>query len=60
MASGVIIAHNHPSGNLTPSKSDEVITERLKAALALIDIKLLDHVILTDNGYCSMQEEGLL
>jgi DNA repair protein RadC len=55
MACGVFIAHNHPSGNLLPSKSDESLAEKIKYAPKLIDVKLIDHVILTDNGYLSMQ-----
>ncbi len=46
-ASAVILAHNHPSGNLNPSDADLRITERVKEALKLVDIELLDHLILT-------------
>jgi DNA repair protein RadC len=55
----VIIAHNHPSGNLNKSTQDEAITKKIKEALALIDVKLIDHFIVTDNGYLSFAEEGL-
>ena len=57
-ASAVIIAHNHPSGNLSPSRSDIVLTEKTKAALELFDIQLLDHLILSNNGYASLADEG--
>jgi DNA repair protein RadC len=60
MASNVIIAHNHPSGNLQISKSDEKITKQVFDALKLIDVKLLDHLIISENSYLSLREEGLL
>lgn len=50
MASAVIIAHNHPSGNMTPSKEDIILTERLKSAFSFLDINLLDHVIIGPEG----------
>lgn len=50
MASGIIITHNHPSGNLRPGEQDMKVTASLKEALALLDIALLDHVIMGDNG----------
>jgi len=56
----VIIAHNHPSGNLKPSTQDEVITKKVKGALALIDVQLMDHFILTQEAYVSFAEEGWL
>jgi DNA repair protein RadC len=55
----VIIAHNHPSGNLKPSAQDEIITKKVKEVLALIDVKLMDHFILTEDAYVSFAEEGL-
>jgi DNA repair protein RadC len=58
LASGVIIAHNHPSGNLNPSDSDIDITQRIKKGLDLLDISLLDHIILTANGHTSLAESG--
>jgi DNA repair protein RadC len=58
MACSVIIAHNHPSGKLEPSDMDLKITKKVKAALDLIDVKLLDHFIVTENGYYSFAEEG--
>jgi DNA repair protein RadC len=59
-ASRLIVAHNHPSGNLKPSREDIAMTEKLKEAAALMDIKLLDHLVIGDNNYCSMADEGLL
>jgi DNA repair protein RadC len=50
LASGIIISHNHPSGNLTPSNNDYVITKKLKEACSYFDIKLLDHLILSPYG----------
>jgi DNA repair protein RadC len=60
LAEGVVISHNHPSGSLKPSSCDETITFKLKEALALIDVKLMDHIIITDIGYYSFADEGLL
>jgi DNA repair protein RadC len=60
-ASGIISAHNHPSGNLNPSESDPKITQKIKEAGNLMDIQLLDHLILTmDAGYYSFADNGLL
>jgi len=58
-AAAVICAHGHPSGDPTPSLADEQVTRRLKEALALLDIRLLDHFII-GNTICSMAERGLL
>lgn len=60
MACTVILTHNHPSGNLNPSDQDEVITQKTKAALELIEVKLLDHFIITENGYYSFAEQGVV
>jgi DNA repair protein RadC len=60
LASGVIIAHNHPSGNLQPSEPDKRITKDIKEICTLIDSSLLDHVILTSEGYLSFSDEGIL
>lgn len=57
-AASIIIAHNHPSGTLKPSKEDEIITKRLQETGDLIGIKLLDHIIITKNGYLSFQEHN--
>lgn len=59
-AAGIIIAHNHPSGQLEASLEDKRVTKRLKEVGVLIGIELLDHVILSCEGYLSLREEGLL
>jgi len=59
-SAAVIIAHNHPSGIAEPSAADERITLRIKEALALVDIRLLDHVVVGDGTSVSMAERGLL
>ena len=56
----VIIAHNHPSGVAEPSQADEMITQRVKEALALVDIRLLDHIIVGDGQCVSLAERGLI
>ncbi|SNT20219.1 DNA replication and repair protein RadC [Ekhidna lutea] len=59
-ASGLILAHNHPSGNMKPSHEDINLTKRLKEAGRSLDISVLDHLIITDNDYFSFADEGLL
>ncbi len=59
-AVSLIVCHNHPSGNLQPSKADEILTTKLSEGAKLLDIKLLDHIIVGDNGYFSFAGEGLL
>ena len=59
-AASLIFAHNHPSGDPTPSESDRVITEDLIYACNLVEIKVLDHVIIGDNRYFSFADEGLI
>ena len=59
-AAAVVFAHNHPSGVAEPSQADEMITRRLKEALALIDIRVLDHLIVCGNDCTSMAERGLI
>lgn len=60
-AVGIILAHNHPSNNLEPSKPDLALTEKIKRASELIDVQTLDHIILgTDNNYRSLMDEGLI
>lgn len=59
-ASGVILVHNHPSGNLTPSESDKQITRKLKQACELLDINLLDHLIISKESYYSFSDSGNL
>ncbi len=58
LAVGVIVAHNHPSGTLKPSQSDLDITKKLSTALKTLDVVLLDHVILTADGFYSMKNKG--
>ncbi len=58
-ATAIIVAHNHPSGKLIASQADKDITKKLKSAGEILDIKLLDHLILTDTGYLSFQDEGI-
>ena len=59
-SSSIILAHNHPSGNLTPSDSDVKITEKLIKAAQTLDMTIFDHLILTSDGYFSMAENGLI
>jgi DNA repair protein RadC len=59
-SAAVIIAHNHPSGVAEPSQADELITQRVKEALALVDIRLLDHIIIGDGAAVSLAERGLI
>jgi DNA repair protein RadC len=59
-ATAVIFAHNHPSGVMEPSQADELITRRLKDALTLMDVRVLDHVIVGEAGCFSFSEQGLL
>jgi DNA repair protein RadC len=59
-AAALLVAHPHPSGVAEPSHADEVITQRLKEALALVDIRVLDHLIIAGGDVISMAEKGLL
>jgi len=59
-ASSVILAHNHPSGHLEPSEADRTLTRCVKDALLLLQIKVHDHLIVTDNGFLSFSTEGYL
>ncbi|MBL7758062.1 MAG: DNA repair protein RadC [Chitinophagaceae bacterium] len=59
-AVGLILCHNHPSGNLKPSMADKTLTRKLMEAASLFDIQVLDHLIVTKNGYTSFADEGLL
>lgn len=59
-AASVILCHNHPSGSATPSRADEMLTQTLKAALALVDVRVLDHLIVTTGEVLSMAERGLM
>jgi DNA repair protein RadC len=60
LASGIIVAHNHPSGNLTASQADIVLTQRLKDGGKLLEIQVLDHLILAGHNYFSFADEGIL
>ena len=59
-AAAVILVHNHPSGVAEPSRADETLTQRLKEALALVDVRLLDHLVIGDGETVSFSERGLL
>jgi DNA repair protein RadC len=59
-AQSIIISHNHPSGNKTPSEADKKITNQMVNAGLILEIKILDHLILTNEGYTSFAEEGLI
>ncbi|ARS36039.1 JAB domain-containing protein [Pontibacter actiniarum] len=59
-ASGIILSHNHPSGNLKPSTADLQLTKKIKQGGELLDIAVLDHIILTSENYYSLADEGLL
>ena len=59
-AAAVILAHNHPSGAAEPSRADEFLTQTLKTALALVDVRVLDHFIVTRHRVASMAEMGLV
>jgi DNA repair protein RadC len=59
-AAAVVLAHNHPSGSVQPSRADEALTQTLKAALALVDVRVLDHIIVGPGRALSMAETGLI
>lgn len=59
-AAAVILSHNHPSGNPEPSQVDKVLTQRLKEALGLVDVRVLDHVIVAGSATESLAERGLI
>ncbi len=56
----VVLAHNHPSGSLNPSKADKVLTNNIQEMLRLFDVKVIDHLIITGNGYFSFADEFLI
>ncbi|MCF3108614.1 DNA repair protein RadC [Niabella sp. CC-SYL272] len=58
-AVGIILAHNHPSGNLSPSKADEYLTIKIREAAKFLDIRVMDHIIVSDEGYYSFADEGM-
>lgn len=59
-ASGIILSHNHPSQELNPSNADLDLTKRLSESAKLMDIKLVDHLIISNNGYLSFADQGLI
>ena len=59
-ATGILLAHNHPSGNLTPSEADIHLTRKLKEAGTLLDLPVLDHLIISSEGFYSFADEGLI
>jgi DNA repair protein RadC len=59
LASAIILVHNHPSGNLTPSQADKDLTKKMKEAGRTLDIPVLDHLIFSDNNYFSFADEGI-
>ena len=59
-AAAVVLAHNHPGGSAQPSRADEALTQQLKAALALVDVRVLDHIIVSGTEALSMAEKGLM
>lgn len=59
-AVSIILCHNHPSGSLKPSRADEELTHKIKEAARFLDIKVLDHIIVSEDGYFSFADEGLL
>jgi len=60
LATSIIVSHNHPSGNLTPSSEDKAVTNKIKKACETLDINLLDHLIISDQKYYSFADEGIL
>jgi len=60
LASGIILSHNHPSGNLNPSEADIKITKKIKDACTLLDLSVLDHIIVSSQGYLSMADDNLM
>jgi DNA repair protein RadC len=59
-ATRIIVFHNHPSGNLAPSMSDDALTRKIKSAVEFFDVRLDDHIIVADRGYYSYNDEGRL
>ena len=59
-ATKIILSHNHPSGNLKPSEPDKTITTKIALAASYHDIEVLDHIIISDEGYFSFADDGLL
>ena len=59
-ATAIVLCHNHPSGNLKPSRADEELTKKIKEAAAYFDIKIIDHIIVSEDGFYSFADDGLL
>ena len=59
-ATSIVLCHNHPSGNLRPSQADEELTKKIKGAAAYFDIKVIDHIIVSEEGFYSFADEGIL
>ena len=59
-ATSIVLCHNHPSGNLRPSRADEELTYKIKEAARYFDIKIIDHIIVSEEGYFSFADEGIL
>ena len=59
-ATSIVLCHNHPSGNLRPSHADEELTKKIKSAASYFDIKVIDHIIVSEEGYYSFADEGIL
>ena len=57
-ATSLVLSHNHPSGNLNPSRADQELTQKIKQAASYFDIKILDHIIVSDEGHYSFADEG--
>ena len=60
LASGVILVHNHPSGRLVPSEQDKILTKKVEQGLKMFDIKLIDHLIISDKKYYSFAENSII
>ena len=60
VATGIILAHNHPSSNLQPSEADKQLTQKLKCGAALLEMEILDHLIITEDSYFSFADNGIL
>lgn len=60
LSTGLILSHNHPSGSLMPSKADEELTKQIKEACRVMELKLLDHLVVTEENYFSFSDEGIL
>ena len=59
-ATAIVLCHNHPSGNLKPSQADEDLTLKIKEAAKYFDIRVMDHIIVSEDGYYSFADEGIL